>query len=124
MISRIQVFDRIFDKIPTLDDLYNVRILPLSDPRLFVKGNRNKVIPPYFNVVIDVYKKAHYPKKYLTCLGNKPDEFNMPFAHVNDSYCEWYNVDDFLGYFYHLWREYDYEVCGEDITVLKKPENS
>ncbi len=125
MISRIQIYNKIFENIPTLNDLDGVKILPLDDPNLFLPTGRNpEGFPLSFNAVIDLYKKRHYPKTNLVFIGNQQDKFNLPFANINFSYFEWLGIEETISFFYNLWQDCDYKLCEEDYIVYKKNNNS
>lgn len=108
VVMRLQVFDRIFDELPSLDDLNNVRLLPLDFPtRVDFKRN-----PIWMSGLFDIGKKALYQSEYLIYLGNfvGPSN-NMMNKHV----LLWENNDENLYHFHSLWKNISYETVGDGI---------
>lgn len=75
VFSVIQVFDRVFDFIPDLDKLEQIRTLPLIYPPAThgTPDDIAKYIPSfewYMKAIMIYDKKCHYPKKHLTFIGN------------------------------------------------------
>lgn len=110
ILMRIQVFDRIFDDLPTLDDMDGgIRILPLDDPdRVFNKERE----PFWTNTLIGSYRKIDYPSKYLTFIGNKQGPINNMMKSFTFA---WVNIEDWLYKFYRHWNELEYETLGEGV---------
>ena len=105
---RLQVFDKLFDAIPTLEQLKNVRILPLDSPKR-VSLERE---PIWMNGLFVIPKKSHYPKKYLTYIGNCTEPANNM---INTNTMTWWNLDDSFVYFHNLWKKVQYETIGDGI---------
>ena len=120
MYMRIQVFDKVFDEIPTLEELKGVRLLPIDDPK---RTNYAKE-PIQMSAYSGVYKKSWYPKKYLTYLGNckiientVACEQRMGWAIVERSV-----IRDHL-----QWQGIEYETIGEGVyhyLPKKKDDNT
>ena len=103
IVSRIHVFDRVFDKLPCLDDIDGVRLLPLL-PGISVDNKgviRKAVTVEYFmNVKMTIYKKSDYKSKYLTFIGNKMGPMNK----VNwGAHNDWKDMDDWLSLYFIEW---------------------
>jgi hypothetical protein len=96
---RIQVYDQLFDSLPTLIDIDGVRLLPLDLP------SRTNM-----NCCITAYKKWAYPKKYLTFIGNRNGPANKKNSRLEMS---WERIDDWLSYYYSLWRGVKYDMIGD-----------
>lgn len=121
LISRIQIYNKLFDDIPELSDLEGIKILPWDNPNCFLPTGRNPDgFPLCLNAVIDVYKKRDYPKNNLIFIGNQQDKLNLPFVHVNFSNFYWFDIEETLSYFYGLWQDCDYKLCGNEYIVYKK----
>lgn len=90
--SVVQVFDKVFEALPNLDEVENIRVLPQVSPP-GVNGCPNNIgsyIPSFqwFLKATMLYEKeAHYPKKYFTFIGNK---------HTVESVCVGNDFTDFL----------------------------
>lgn len=105
---QIHFLDRIFDVLPTLDDLNGVRILPVDFPnRENIKEN-----PIWMSAYIHMFRKSDYPNKYLTFIGNKQGPANKM---INNRCLTWFNIDRWLYEFYQIWNGVVYETIGEGI---------
>ena len=100
---RIQIFDKIFEELPTLDDMDGLRILPTDIPSRVCIGEG----PMCMGALIGLYKKRNYPNKYLTYLGNKPGPENNEEEHREIS---WECLDDSLISFHEWWKDLEYET--------------
>lgn len=105
---RLQVFDKLFDTIPTLEELNGIRILPLDSPK---RVNLDQE-PIYMSRLFVIPRKSHYPKKYLTYIGNNMNPANNM---LNRSALTWWDLDDSFVYFHHLWKKVQYETIGDGI---------
>lgn len=112
-LSRIQVLDRIFDRLPTLDDIEGVRILPLA-PYENYRPEWQEFWDPMrcMNTIMIYEKKIHYKEKYFTFIGNKigppnnelsPDCFSL----------DWRSISDGLIDYYLSWQNKEYIKVGE-----------
>lgn len=119
-VSRIQVFNKIFDKIPQLSELDDVKILPLDSPEKFITHGYNNDFPLCLNAIIEIHRKNDYPKKQLYFIGNKSDNYSLPLANINVSYCFWSNIDEAICDYYMWWKEYDYTISNGKAKVFKK----
>jgi hypothetical protein len=107
-LMRVQVLDRIFDVLPTLDDMDGVRILPLDFPTR-VDMNED---PIWMSAYIHMFKKREYPAKHLTFIGNRQGPANNM---INNRGIGWVNVDAWLYKFHQRWYGVEYETIGEGI---------
>jgi hypothetical protein len=111
--SRIQVLDRIFDQLPTLDDIDGVRILPLAPPENY-KPEWQELWDPmqYMNAMLCYDKKSDYKEKYYTFVGNKIGPANnvlrSPYSNL-----DWRTIDDWLIDYYLSWQSIEYIIVGE-----------
>jgi len=111
ILSRVQIYDKVFDSSPVLDDLKDIRLLPFDTPDLFITGERDVVhFPIRMNSVLESYHARDYPKKHLTYVGNRPDDRRMPLSCINSGSYPWRTIDDWLCYYYQSWRDFDYSV--------------
>lgn len=105
---RIQVFDRVFDYLPTLNDVGDIRILPLDFPtRVNMKDD-----PIWMSALIHRDRKSDYPEKCLTFVGNKQGPPNNRIVNRNVTWCD---IDRWLSNFYRLWQGIEYETIGEGV---------
>lgn len=105
-MMRIQVMDRIFDELPTLEDITGVRILPLDFPKRVDMSED----PVWMSAYIFMFKKSDYPVKHLTFIGNQKGPANKE---INKRVLTWGNIDTWLLKFYHLWNGLKYETIHE-----------
>lgn len=108
LMMRVHVLDRIFDELPTLDDLDGARILPLDFPE---RVNMNKD-PVWMSALMFVFKKSEYPAKHLTFIGNRKGPANNG---INNRDLTWGDIDTWLYEFHQLWRGVEYETIEEGV---------
>lgn len=112
-MMRIQVLDRVFDKLPTLDDIDEIRILPIDFPKR-VSINED---PIWMSTFIHLYKKSDYPAKRLTYIGNRQGPANKM---INKRVVAWFDIDIWLYQFHQLWYGVEYETIEECIYRYSK----
>lgn len=104
--SRIHIFDKVFDEIPALSDIRDVRILPIDTPQRTAETLHD--FPLNMNAIMDFYKKSEYPEKRLTYLGTTDVEIATP-CYTNRAYYGWYRLEEnWLCSFYLQWRNKTY----------------
>ena len=121
LLMRIQVYDRIFDELPTIDDLEGLRIMPLDVPdRINIskdaQGQDGRYTwavakePIRISTLIGALKKSEYPKKHLIFLGNKEG-----LANVKSNNCKfvWLDIDGWLYDFHKRWRGIEYDTVSD-----------
>lgn len=108
IIMRLQVFDHIFDELPTLDQLKDIRILPLDFPTRFDFQRK----PIWMSGLFDICKKSSYPSEHLTYLGNC---ICAPNNMMNDRIVSWEGADDYLYSSHTLWKNIEYETIGDGV---------
>ena len=119
VFSRIQVYDGVFDHVPELSEIEELRILPIDDPERFLEGEYDEAFPLTLNAVMDYYKKRDYVKKYFTYIGNQPDPFGYSQQSCNRCLYSWKNLEEeWLCFFYKKWRSYRYEWSHGKWEVL------
>ena len=63
ILSRVQIYDKVFDELPTLFDLEGIRILPFDKPERFFPNGYNDDFPLHLNAVMIRYTNKEYPEK-------------------------------------------------------------
>lgn len=114
IVMRLQAFDHIFDELPSLEQLSNIRLLPLDFPTRF-DFKRN---PIWVSALFDISSKKKYPSQHLTYLGNGIYASNNM---VNERIVPWSNIDDFLYNFHRLWDGIEYETIGDGVYRYLPP---
>lgn len=104
----VQIFDKLFDHLPTLEEMEGVRILPIDFPNRLKHDKDSFWMSAYWGV----FQKSYYPNNHLTFLGNRK-------IVANNMVCEklwsWAHIDWALIEFYDMWREVEYETIGDGI---------
>ncbi len=111
--SRIQIIDKVFDELPTLDDLSGIRILPFDYPDYFLPKGTNDCYPLVLNRVVSRYKRGDYQEKDFTFIGNQPDIAKFPRENSNVAsvgWCTFFREEKWLCEIYKKWRVCKYEI--------------
>ncbi len=119
---QVQVFDRVFDSLPTSPEIKETRILPLDSPKRFnilrdveISGRLYPKSPIEMNAFPVVALASAYPKKHLFYIGNmeaKPNRNNKPVFHDQLS---WDRIEDWVLYYLNLWKDLEYIDLGNGI---------
>jgi hypothetical protein len=122
ILSRVQIYDKVFIELPSLYALEDVRLLPFDKPDLFITGERDvDSFPLCLNAVMVRGKKGDYSEKYFTMIGNKTESAYSPFAKINISTYDWKDMEQgFLCLYYQAWRDFVYEIKSGKSYVYKK----
>lgn len=70
ILSRVVVYDGIFDKLPTIQDIQHLRVLPFYNPNHYIASFENVQILRNISIMLCRYKKSHYDEKDYTFIGN------------------------------------------------------
>lgn len=117
---RIQVYNKIFDTLPTSEQIDNLTVLPIADAELYFKTPCKDRIPLPFNIVVIREKKIDYVEKHFTYIGNIQDKFFLPTANFNLSNCYWFEIEELICEFLPSWSKFDYSVSNGNVKVFKK----
>lgn len=132
-ISIVQFFDKFFDEIPSLDEVLTQRILPFGTAPYKMNNLHLDIYEAKWEEMelcygICIFKRNHYPKKYLTYIGNsKTNKFYLEKeadhiksnAYSND-YIFW-RPDNYFCAMTKEWEDFDY--CLNDdgsFTVTRR----
>lgn len=115
IFSIIQVFDKVYTEIPTLNEIDGIRILPLVDSNIKnlskneVEEDYIRYFNSYLKALMIYFKKIHFPAKQFTFIGNSPVP-NIEYHHTQYSELNWSKegMDDWLSDFYLQWRNVEY----------------
>jgi len=105
-IMRVHLFDRLFDKIPTIDEVKDVRLLPLDFPA----STRNL----YMSTWMMLDRKREYPDKYLTFICSILPPSNKAKGHNLYSHARWNSIESW-GMYFQRWQGIEYETIEEGI---------
>lgn len=110
--SVVQVLDKVFDNIPLIEDVKNIRVLPLVLSHKGHELSTKEFIPSfeyYLKAAMCYEKKNHYPQKYFTYVGNlEVDEIHCAGNHLADYYWDKNWMEDWLIDFYLSWQNVEY----------------
>lgn len=119
---RVQFFDKIFDKLPTPDDMDGARILPVDFPTRVNISRDAKIYedmdiiaekePIWMSALMICAKKSEYPAKHLTFVGNKQGPQNIA---ENRRELWWGDMERWLYEFSTLWEGFKYKTKDEGI---------
>jgi len=99
----IQVFDKIFDRIPVLEDIRDVRILPMQHPLA-------RSIPCMYAVPMCFKSNREYPAAFFTYIGNIPSPVNtdnLKLFGCADIF--WKSIGNCAASWHNAWMPYSYE---------------
>lgn len=116
LAMRVQVYDKLFDTLPTLENLEGVRILPIDSPTRVNISHDGPIFrkdPIWMSMLVQIYgSKRQYPAKHLFYLGNKPGPSNKM---DNDQQTGWNRIEETLCKFYLEWVGVEYDTIGDGI---------
>jgi len=106
LIMRVHVFDRLFDGVPTIEDVKGIRLLPLDFP------NSKQSLDMNSRMRLD--KRKDYPASHLTYIGNMPIPTNVVQRHRLNTDSWWDSIEGWSRYF-PLWQGLVYEEIEEGV---------
>lgn len=118
--SRVQIYNKVFPQLPTLEAGTLAEILPIDVPNPF---------PPYeydhlelnMNAIMMVLGSRDYSEKHFTYIGNQKDTRNMPRYNHSTSLYFWKNMEDgWLCSYYDAWQNFEYELYGEIAHIRER----
>jgi len=113
---RVHIFNRVFDQLPTLEELDGAPLLPLMGR---IEHGRELLIMSSF---MSLWRKKDYPKEAMTFLGNRPAPINK-LAYKSDyvASLSWRNIYEWLAEYYDAWKDGRYTEVEDGIYAkLKK----
>jgi len=120
-LMRIQLLDKLFDELPTIDDIENLRILPVDNPirvnisKDYQRKNSSilsKKDPIWMSALMDITYMREYPKKHLTFIGNRQGPLNLMSQKRK---LNWVEIDNWLYKFYQRWEGIEYDNVIEGV---------
>jgi len=117
ILMRIHIFDKLFDDIPSLEDMRGIRLLPKYKPEEESELS--------MSTLVESYKKKDYPREYLHHLGNAPIPANK-VLYPNTSMFWRYNtgisgIELSVNALLPLWQGIEYEEIEEGVFKTKRP---
>ena len=121
IVPVIEVYYKIWDDIPTIEELREVKLLPISLYPTVLLFHPDE--PPLYRIHIDIESERNIPKDRLFFLGNMSSEvraFSPEVSQHNDMNCvrfknDGWNIELTTLKLYHLWEEYheDYQAFAK-----------
>ena len=115
LVMRTHTFDRLFDAVPTLDDLKGLRLLPLEPPN----NTRNR--PLHMNHWLELTKKKEYPIEHLTFIGNMDIPLNNRRRDPSSSLDFWSHIE-YQSQYFQLWQNIEYKETEPGIFWYPPPQ--
>lgn len=119
MLPRVQIYNRVFDEVPSLDVVSKLTVLPFANAVSHMETCPEDRMALPFHVAIIRYKERDYAPKDFTYIGNIKDAHGFPIAKFNISNCYWSELEECVCEFLPSWREYGYLVQNGKVTVFK-----
>lgn len=123
VFSRVQILNCVFDKLPDINQLNKLQVLPFDSSESFISRTRDeKHFPICLNAIMVMNNKDDYPEKYFTYIGNQLNYKRYPYANTYCSNYNWKNLEqEFLCFYYNSWKKYDYKISedGKKVVFLK-----
>lgn len=112
--SVLEIFNSVFDRLPSLSDIQNAPVLPLISPPGVDGGpvSIDDYVPSfdsYLRACFLISKKSEYPKSYLTYIGNIISSKSR-LSEREVSFLHWYkdDMEEWLLDFISEWESIDY----------------
>ena len=109
--SVVKFFDKLFETIPNVDEIKNIRVLPLS-PSPTPTHPIEEYIPSFESCLqasLEMLRKKDYPQKHLFFLGNVPiSEEKYKSNEIDDFYWHKHGMEEWLIPFYLSWQGVNY----------------
>ncbi len=139
IVMRVQIFDRLFDDLPSVEDaletLSNNRLLPISNPLNQIDRYKRRLLgksdPFYFNEPVCIYNPVimstkmeqyyndkSYPKDEITFICTAEGPLNKQHERSDgdaDGSCLWNDFHYSIGRQFALWQGLDYDVIEDGI---------
>lgn len=115
--SRIQVFDRAFERIPELTDLNEVRILPQVMPSRYFFEHGKDQPPLQMNSLFFRNSKRSFPEKQFYYVGNQSDRFGYPVAPFWRSLRFWMSCEEDMIAYFAAWQHESYRVTEQGVFL-------
>ena len=104
----IHVFDKLFDDIPTLEDMKGLRLLPCGRHAAPCQLTMSKLVA--------LEKKKDYPVEQLTYIGNTTAPLNKQ-AKYPRAPSSWFHIEIQCAYSFQFWKGKEYESVGDGVFM-------
>lgn len=122
LYSRIQVYNKVFDFLPSPEEISDLILLPLDDPLRYFDYRKKDAesIPLQLTTVVHRDGIREFNEKDFTFICNMQDKINAPIGRRNYGQLSWKILDEYICECYLLWQEYIYENKGDKFVVKKR----
>ena len=114
LMMRIHVFDKLFDHMPTLEDIEGLRLLPFGGDGHPPAGDKLTREALSMSAFMKLSQKKDYPKEHLFYLGNVSVPVNK-IVKQNTNGVLWKFLDNPLSKRFQYWQGKEYETIEEGI---------
>lgn len=117
-LSLVQVFDKIFESVPSEVNIDDMRILPFDVAERFMPSGRNLDFPKLnISAILEMDKASNYPKKHLTFIGSYsiPDNISVHVRWGNIFF--WASIESTLLDYLEMWENYSYSLLENESIV-------
>jgi len=104
---RVHVFDKLFDKLPTIDDVDGLRILPLE----YAHNTWSNLLT---NCLMYIERSKDYPAEYLTYIGRKSAPTNNVSKRNAMNSLNWKDIEYWSRYF-RDWHNKKYQLTEDGV---------
>jgi len=128
-IMRVQVYDKVFDELPTKDEalktIRNCRVLPVCGSpeytwesyKILILGLSEKLFRHYHPIIMsiafdDEYGMQIYPKDRLTYICTAEGKLNKQYER-EELNTAWFMFDENVVDMLYLWKDVEYEDFGD-----------
>ncbi len=118
--SVIKVFDIVFETIPIIEEVENVRILHLSNPNYYTKDSKIDATAPDIYTVVERYKINDFKKNEYFFVGNEKIQFDFQSFRSVTGRLSWKTLDELICIDFLDWQNFDYEFVGEKFVSKER----
>lgn len=119
MVPYVQIYQQVFDEVPSLDVVRGLTVLPFSNAISYMKADPEDRIDLPLNVAIIRHKERDYSAKYFTYIGNIKDTHFFSIANFNLSNCYWFELEECVCEFLPSWHGCGYTIKDGKVSVFK-----
>lgn len=119
MIPYVQIYQQVFDEVPSLDVVCGLTVLPFSNAISYMEADPEDRTDLPLNVAIIRHKKRDYSAKYFTYIGNIKDTHVFPIANFNISNCYWFELEECVCEFLPSWNGCGYTIKDGEVSVFR-----
>lgn len=117
---RLQIYNRIFDTVPKIGQVNDLKILPFVLAELYVDATDDALNAIPFSVLVTRLKKSDYKQNRFSYIGNVKDVFLYPIPNIYMANCLWHDLERSICELLVSWNKYDYSIRNKKVQIFKK----